>query len=73
MSNYCVRCKFDVTKKIGDDACPFNSLYWDFIARKKGLLKNNPRMNLVFKVLEKVGADDVMTMRKQASKFLENI
>ena len=30
----------------GDDACPYNSLYWDFIARNASRFSNNPRMSL---------------------------
>ena len=30
MSNYCKDCQYDVKKKEGKDACPFNYLYWNF-------------------------------------------
>jgi len=30
MSNYCGACAYDPRKKHGENACPFNSLYWDF-------------------------------------------
>ena len=33
MSNYCKGCAYDRTKRVGDDACPFTTLYWDFLLR----------------------------------------
>ena len=44
MSNHCKTCRFDVKQKVGPDACPFNALYWDFLARNEGKLGNNPRL-----------------------------
>ena len=31
MSDYCKHCRYDVSKKTGEDACPFNYLYWNFM------------------------------------------
>ena len=39
MSNYCETCKYDRTKRTGENACPFNSLYWNFLYDKKSSLK----------------------------------
>ncbi len=44
MSNYCENCRFDVKQKTGDQACPFNSLYWHFVDRNAEKLRTNPRM-----------------------------
>jgi deoxyribodipyrimidine photolyase-related protein len=44
MSNYCKGCHFDRTKRVGDNACPFTTLYWDFIARHEVVLGKNPRV-----------------------------
>jgi deoxyribodipyrimidine photolyase-related protein len=44
MSNYCKGCHFDRTKRVGDNACPFTTLYWDFIARHEVVLRKNPRV-----------------------------
>ena len=44
MSDYCKGCVFDRTKRVGDDACPFTTLYWDFMARHEPRFGRNPRV-----------------------------
>ena len=44
MSDYCRGCPFNPRHRTGETACPFTSLYWDFVARHSELLLSNPRM-----------------------------
>lgn len=44
MSDFCRSCRFDRKKRVGDDACPFTTLYWDFVARHSERFGKNPRM-----------------------------
>ncbi len=44
MSDHCKGCRFNPKKRTGDDACPFTSLYWDFLARNEERLRGNHRM-----------------------------
>ena len=44
MSDYCGGCHYDVKQRTGAQACPFNTLYWDFIARHRDKIAHNPRM-----------------------------
>lgn len=44
MSDYCRSCRYDRKQRVGDDACPFTTLYWDFLARHRNLLVKNPRI-----------------------------
>jgi deoxyribodipyrimidine photolyase-related protein len=44
MSDYCGSCRYDRKQRVGDDACPFTTLYWDFLARHHDLLVKNPRI-----------------------------
>jgi deoxyribodipyrimidine photolyase-related protein len=72
MSDYCSGCAYDVAAKTGPKACPFNYLYWDFIARNRELLAGNPRMALIYKALDKLDPVSLSVMREQASRFLES-
>jgi deoxyribodipyrimidine photolyase-related protein len=54
MSDYCGSCKYNVKEKTCEDACPFNSLYWDFINRNDDKLRKNPRMAQMYRVWDKM-------------------
>ena len=49
MSPHCKGCRFDPAQRSGDDACPFTTLYWDFLMRHRATLAKNPRMALQVK------------------------
>jgi deoxyribodipyrimidine photolyase-related protein len=44
MSNYCKGCFYDPKLRTGDTACPFTTLYWDFLDRNLEEFKGNHRM-----------------------------
>jgi deoxyribodipyrimidine photolyase-related protein len=44
MSNHCKGCKYDRKKRVGEDACPFTVLYWDFFLRHSERFVKNPRV-----------------------------
>ncbi|PSQ19103.1 cryptochrome/photolyase family protein [Halobacteriales archaeon QS_8_69_26] len=48
MSDYCAGCPYDPDETVGEDACPFNALYWDFLDRHEDRLRSNHRMALVY-------------------------
>ncbi|MFB6207021.1 MAG: cryptochrome/photolyase family protein [Haloglomus sp.] len=48
MSDYCADCPYDPDATTGEDACPFNALYWDFLGRNEDRLRSNHRMGLVY-------------------------
>jgi deoxyribodipyrimidine photolyase-related protein len=73
MSDYCKSCRYSHTKKTGEDACPFNFLYWNFLAHNKERLTRNGRMGLVYKNLEKKDESERSAMREQAEAFLDEI
>ncbi len=51
MSDYCGRCAYDVKDRLGERACPFNALYWDFLDRHEDRLARNPRLTMPYKAL----------------------
>jgi deoxyribodipyrimidine photolyase-related protein len=73
MSDHCRGCAFDVKAATGARACPFNFLYWDFIARHAERLARNPRMAMPLRTLAKMDPRKVQAMRAQARAFLERL
>ncbi|MBX3633956.1 MAG: cryptochrome/photolyase family protein [Rubrivivax sp.] len=49
MSPHCRGCRYDPAQRTGDTACPFTTLYWDFLMRHEATLAANPRMALQVK------------------------
>jgi deoxyribodipyrimidine photolyase-related protein len=45
--NHCAQCRYSPGKVTGDGACPFNALYWHFLARHEEEVSVNPRMKMV--------------------------
>ena len=73
MSDYCGNCKYDVKQRTGPKACPFNALYWDFVARNADKLRKNPRMAMPYKNWERMSESDKIALRSQAKQFLETL
>ena len=73
MSTYCQGCRYDVKRRHGENACPFNSLYWDFLARHRERLRGNPRMALVFKQLDKLPPDELAAIRRAATEHRQQL
>ncbi|AJR03894.1 cryptochrome/photolyase family protein [Siansivirga zeaxanthinifaciens] len=72
MSNYCSNCHYDHKEKLGDKACPFNSLYWDFLDNNRDKLGNNFRMGMMYSVLDKMDRDQLTQMKERAAQIIEN-
>ncbi len=70
MSDYCDGCRYDVKQKTGPDACPFNSLYWDFVSRNADKLRSNPRMARVYSTWDRMKDDRRGEYLETAADFL---
>ena len=73
MSDYCGSCSYDVKAKEGPDACPFNLLYWHFIARHQARLVRNPRMAQMVRTWERFSADKQAQLGRDAEAFLATL
>jgi len=69
MSNHCAGCRFDPARATGADACPFTTLYWDFLARHEDRFARHPRTALQWKNLGRKPADELAAIRRQATSL----
>jgi deoxyribodipyrimidine photolyase-related protein len=79
MSDHCGDCVYDPDATTGERACPFNALYWDFLATHEDRLRSNHRMGLVYSHLDdKRGGDgegdgELAEIRDRAATVRERI
>ena len=73
MSDYCGNCHYSYDKKVGEKACPFNSLYWNFFDQHAEKLRSNPRLGMMLNVWNKMSNDDQTAILSQASSYLYQI
>lgn len=71
MSDYCGTCRYNPRKRHGEDACPYNALYWDFLIRHEVRLRSNPRMGPNVLSLKHLDDDERSAVRKAARTFLD--
>ena len=73
MSDYCTDCHYNVKKKTGDGACPFNALYWDFLVRNESKLRGNPRMGQTYRTWDRMSDEKQTEYLESASRFLKTL
>jgi len=73
MSHYCGSCYYKKNIKVGEKACPFTSLYWNFYDRNESKLAANPRIGMMYNVWRKMKPDDKTALLEQAQYYLNNI
>ncbi|MBL9191417.1 MAG: cryptochrome/photolyase family protein [Opitutaceae bacterium] len=66
MSNACAGCPYDPERSTGDRACPFTTLYWDFLLTHEGHLASNPRMSLQVRNLARLGPAERVAIQARA-------
>ena len=71
MTDFCRGCRFDKSVRTGDDACPFTTLYWDFLDRHRDRLRPNHRMARVYANLDRLAdLDDIRTRAVEVRRRL---
>ncbi|AGB73189.1 deoxyribodipyrimidine photo-lyase-related protein (plasmid) [Rhizobium tropici CIAT 899] len=73
MSDYCANCRFSVEKRTGDDACPFNFLYWDFLARNRNRLSVNRRLSRQYANWDRMYEADRVEIIESAARYLSKL
>ena len=73
MSDYCKKCDYKVTEKSGDEACPFNYLYWHFLDSNRKKLIGINRIGMMYKTFDRMGKDRQKIIRKDSKAFLSSI
>jgi deoxyribodipyrimidine photolyase-related protein len=73
MSDYCKGCAYDKKQRVGDTACPFNALYWEFFDRHAARFKHNPRIGMAYRKLEKMSEAERDAIRAQAKALRAKI
>jgi deoxyribodipyrimidine photolyase-related protein len=69
MGNFCKACEFDPKKRVGDDACPFTTLYWDFLQRNRERFAKNHRMGQQLAGINRLS--DLPELQERAQEVLE--
>jgi deoxyribodipyrimidine photolyase-related protein len=69
MSNYCKACRFDPKQRTGETACPFNTLYWDFMIRHRDRFSKNQRMSMMMKNVDRISKPEITQITKDGKRL----
>ncbi|MBK9657374.1 MAG: cryptochrome/photolyase family protein [Rhodanobacteraceae bacterium] len=67
MSPHCKSCRYDPAQRTGERACPFTTLYWDFLLRHEAMLAKNPRMSLQVKNVARLSDPEKRAVSERAA------
>lgn len=73
MSNFCKSCVYNPADVVGEKACPFNSLYWNFMAQHRDKLKSNPRLHYTYLNWDKMDQEKKKAILSKAAMVLTDI
>jgi deoxyribodipyrimidine photolyase-related protein len=73
MSDYCGGCRYDRGRRTGPDACPFNTLYWNFLLTHERRLRANPRLGPAVLGRRRLGAAERRAVRTSAEGLLARL
>lgn len=73
MGDHCRSCRYDPRRRTGEHACPFNALYWDFIARHEGRLAAHPRIGMAVRQWHKMPAGERRAVRAHAEAVITRL
>lgn len=70
MSDFCLDCRYRREERTGSDACPFNTLYWNFLIQHESTLRANPRMGRNVLGLRHLGDEERLAVKQDAHRLL---
>jgi len=70
---FCAACRYDPAQRTGERACPYTTLYWDFLLRHEALLAANPRTVMQVNNLSRVDEAERQAIRTQAQALREAV
>jgi deoxyribodipyrimidine photolyase-related protein len=73
MSDYCKDCRYNPKENTGEDACPFNGLYWHFMHRNREALQDNHRLRNPYATMKRMDQEKLQTMLDEADAFLKRL
>lgn len=73
MSNACGQCRYRVSERAGEDACPFNTFYWDFLIRHEKAFGKNSRMKMMLKHVENMDKRERVEITVSANALRERM
>ena len=73
MGDHCANCRYKVSERTAEDACPFNALYWDFLMRNEDKLGGNPRMRMMYRNVERLESSDKAAIIKRANWIRDHV
>lgn len=73
MSDYCKHCKFKVKDKLGEEACPLNYLYWNFVSEQEEVFKQNARVGFMVNMYHKKSSEEKAQIKEQSRNFINKL
>lgn len=73
MSNYCGSCRYKIKEKTGEEACPFNYLYWNFVDNHRDLFNENGRVSFMVTMFDKRSEEERQAIKTSAQRFIDNL
>jgi deoxyribodipyrimidine photolyase-related protein len=70
MSTFCDSCAYNPNDLLGEKACPFNALYWNFLHQNQAALETNPRLHFAYTNWQKMTSDKQKAIRAKAQEIL---
>jgi deoxyribodipyrimidine photolyase-related protein len=68
MSNHCQGCRFNPAQSTGPNACPFTTLYWNYLIQHADSLAQNPRMLMQLKNVNRLSTEERQAIALQAEQ-----